>query len=111
MKHLRQLLLLPDCLLAEEVVTDERRVVRVDTDADAKYEEEVTIHLLICLEGGLAATFVRTLIFTLVGIGCNFGGQEHRYAREGHDEEDVEAEVCQEDKRRRYSHPEHHLVC
>ena len=36
MKHLRQLFLLPDCLLAEEVVTDERRIVRVDTDADTE---------------------------------------------------------------------------
>ena len=111
MKHLRQLLLLPDCLLAEEVVADERGVVRVDTDADAKYEEEVTIHLLFCLDGGLAATLAHTLILTLAGIGCHFGGQEHRYAREGHDEEDVEAEVCQEDQRRRYCYPEHHLVC
>ena len=37
MKHLRQLFLLPDCLLAEEVVADERRIVRVDTDADAEH--------------------------------------------------------------------------
>ena len=35
-EHLRQLLLLPDRLLVEEVVADERRIVRVDTDADAK---------------------------------------------------------------------------
>ena len=76
MKHLRQLLLLPDCLLAEEVVVDECRIVRVDTDANAKYMEEIAKYLLLCLDGGLAATtLMNTLTRVFVCIYCHFGDQ------------------------------------
>ena len=77
MKHLCQLLLLPDCLLAEEVVADERRIVRVDTYADAKYEEEVAIYLLFCLDNGIAATtLIHALILTTFVCICgHFGDQ------------------------------------
>ena len=73
MKHLRQLLLLHDCLLAEEVVADERRVVRVDADADTKYKEEVFVDLLFCSDNGLTAALVRILILTFGRVCRNFG--------------------------------------
>ena len=73
MKHLRKLLLLPDCLLAEKVVADERRVVRVDADADTKYKEEVFVDLLFCSDNGLTAALVRILILTFGRVCRNFG--------------------------------------
>ena len=74
-KHLRQLLLLPDGLLAEQVVADERRVVRVDANADAEDEEKVAVQVRLHLAATAGA--VGTHFHVIVSIGGHFGGDEH----------------------------------